>query len=288
MGRALKSFAEEKYMMNLREYDFHYRHLEKLVTNMFTWENLPDTISSRFIEDTLFHNGMCVFYRNNKKILTVSKAVSNYLNNQDEPSEFTCYSNSTLENASETRSISTAVPIFNNTLMQGSCLDVSYFASKLTNIDRAIDVNLENIKQPFLIIAPEGQEISARKLMQKRSNGEPFILAYEDSIKNIEIKPFNFDIKNYTKELAELKQNTMSEALTYFGINNVNISKRERLTSGETEQNNEQIGFNNASMYNMRKLAEEKINDMFKCNIKVVRNIEVCREVERYVHGTDK
>lgn len=280
MGRALKSYAEYKYRQNTREYDFHYRHLKKLVTNMFVWEGLPEHISTRFLEDVLFHNGLVVFHENSKGILTVSRAVSNYINNYDEPSEFTCYSRNMDEEEQIKKSILECVPIYNNNLMEGSAGDVMYFAQKLTNVDKTINVNLENLKQPYLILAPEGQELSVEKMMQKRSNGEPFILMYENGMKNIEIKPFNFDVKNYTKELQEVKQNIMSEALTFFGIDNVNIYKRERLTSGEVEQNNDQISINRESMFKARKTACEKINAMFNLNVDVKTNDSVCKEVE--------
>ena len=288
MGRALKSYAELKYRQNTREFDFHYRHLKKLITNMFKWEGLPDYISTRFLEDVLFHNGLVVFCENDSKILTVTRATSTYLNEYDEPSEFQCYSRNTNQLDNFTRNINNCVPIYNNSLMQGSSVDVLYFAQKLTNIDKAINVNLENLKQPYLISAPEGQEISVEKIMQKRANGEPFILTYADSMKNIEIKPFNFDIKNYTKELQEVKQNQLAEALTYYGINNVNIYKRERLTSGEVDQNNEQIFFNKESMLHCREQACLKINKMFNLNSSVHINTEICKEVNEYVQGADK
>lgn len=281
MGKALKSYAEYKLRETTREYDFHYKHLKKLVTNMFKWEGLPAQISERFIEDVLFHNGLVVFHENNKKILTVSRAVSSFINAYDEPSEFTCYSRDINELSSESKSILECVPIYNNTLMEGSSYEVSYFANKLTNVDKTIDVNLDNIKTPFIITAPEGQQLTVETLMSKRANGEPWILMYEDGMRDIKIQPFNFDIKNYTKELTEMKQNIMAEALTYFGIDNVNVYKRERLTSGEVEQNDDHIAINRSSMLKTRQLACDKINEMFGLNVSVTMNENIGKEVDK-------
>lgn len=281
MGKALKSYAEYKLRETTREYDFHYKHLKKLVTNMFKWEGLPTQISERFIEDVLFHNGLVVFHENNKKILTVSRAVSSFINSYDEPSEFTCYSRDINELSSESKSILECVPIYNNTLMEGSSYEVSYFANKLTNVDKTIDVNLDNIKTPFIITAPEGQQLTVETLMGKRANGEPWILMYEEGMRDIKIQPFNFDIKNYTKELTEMKQNIMAEALTYFGIDNVNVYKRERLTSGEVEQNDDHIAINRSSMLKTRQLACDKINEMFNLNVSVTMNENIGKEVDK-------
>lgn len=281
MGKALKSYAEYKLRETTREYDFHYKHLKKLVTNMFKWEGLPTQISERFIEDVLFHNGLVVFHENTKKILTVSRAVSSFINSYDEPSEFTCYSRDINELSSESKSILECVPIYNNTLMEGSSYEVSYFANKLTNVDKTIDVNLDNIKTPFIITAPEGQQLTVETLMSKRANGEPWILMYEDGMRDIKIQPFNFDIKNYTKELTEMKQNIMAEALTYFGIDNVNVYKRERLTSGEVEQNDDHIAINRSSMLKTRQLACDKINEMFNLNVSVTMNENIGKEVDK-------
>lgn len=281
MGKALKSYAEYKLRETTREYDFHYKHLKKLVTNMFTWEGLPEQISARFIEDVLFHNGLVVFHENKKKILTVSRAVSSFINSYDEPCEFNCYSRDMNELESERKTLLECVPIYNNTLMEGSSYEVSYFANKLANVDKTIDVNLDNIKTPFIITAPEGQQLTVETLMSKRANGEPWILMYEEGMRDIKVQPFNFDIKNYTKELTEMKQNIMAEALTYFGIDNVNVYKRERLTSGEVEQNDDNIAINRNSMDKMRQIASAKINDMFGLNTRVYMNEDVCEEVDK-------
>ena len=40
---------------------YYYKMLLNRVINMFTWENLPETIKPRYIEKSLFHFGKAIF-----------------------------------------------------------------------------------------------------------------------------------------------------------------------------------------------------------------------------------
>ena len=41
-------------------YRLIYDRYKMLALNMFMWEGLPDTIKSRHIENSLYHNGLCI------------------------------------------------------------------------------------------------------------------------------------------------------------------------------------------------------------------------------------
>ena len=56
-----------------------------------------------------------------------------------------------------------------------------------------------------------------------------------------------------------------------FGINNVNILKKERLNTGEVNQNNEQIQLSKDTFYDTRKKSVDEINKKFNLNIEIER-----------------
>ena len=60
--------------------------------------------------------------------------------------------------------------------------------------------------------------------------------------------------------------------MTFFGINNVNINKKERLITNEVDSNNEEIALSNDSMLDERVKAIEMVNKKFDCDIKVLYN----------------
>jgi hypothetical protein len=49
--------------MNDRTYQFYYRRLTDLAISMFEWKNLPPTVDERFLELTLYTDGMAVFFK---------------------------------------------------------------------------------------------------------------------------------------------------------------------------------------------------------------------------------
>jgi hypothetical protein len=57
--------------------------------------------------------------------------------------------------------------------------------------------------------------------------------------------------------------------MTFMGINNANMDKRERLVDDEVRANNEQVEMSYQIMLKAREMACEKINKLFGTNISV-------------------
>ena len=82
-------------------------------------------------------------------------------------------------------------------------------------------------------------------------------------------KVLKTDAPFVARNLYDLKVQYWNEALTYLGISNTNIQKKERLISDEVTR---AMGATIASRYsrlNARREAVEKINKMFGLNIEV-------------------
>lgn len=277
MGKALQSFAEWRLLENLREYDFYFKKYKKLLLSMFKWDNLPDGISSRFIEDKLFHNGELIFFKSKMGFYVVSQCTEIGLNDYEEPTGYRAYG---INKINELVLAKDCVPIWNDLFKEGNAHNVHFFAKRLSNIEKTIDVNLEQLKNPYIVSCPEGQRETVKQIMKQKTEGVPYIFTSDDFNGLSDIHVFDLNIKNHTKELMEVKHTYENEGLTFFGINNVNILKRERLTSGETEQNDEQIKFNKQSMLYARQQAVEKINEKFNQNIKISINNYIADKLE--------
>ena len=266
MGK-LKTYAEWRLQENLIEYDFYFNKFKKLLMIMYRWENMPDGISMRYLEEQLFYNGYVIFFKSKLGFYVVCKASPVGFNNYNEFTDFHAVSDDGSIN--EYVKHENCVIIYNDITRRGSVSDVNYFSKKISNIVKTIDINLENMKNPYIIETPEGQKETVKQVLTKKTNGEPYILVNDAYLKNVKSSVFNLDIKDYTQSLTLLKNEIINEALTYFGINNVNVLKRERLTSGETDQNNEQILLSKNTYYECRRKAAEEINEKFKLDVKL-------------------
>ena len=63
MGRRRKTNFDESLAYNACTFQFYLNRLMELSISMFDWQNLPDSIDSRFLETILFVNGSIVFFK---------------------------------------------------------------------------------------------------------------------------------------------------------------------------------------------------------------------------------
>lgn len=199
--------------------------------------------------------------------------------------------NGYLKDLNETNS----VIIHNNMLHTNSVEACKMFALRLANIDRTIDVNINAQKTPVLIKSGENERLSMVNLYQQYDGGMPFIFG-SDQLNTDNITALRTDAPFVAPQLYELKTNIWNEALTYLGISNVNITKRERLVSDEVNRSQGGSIASKFSRLHERQTAVEKINKMFGTNISVdyreeldtsLDDLNVSRETSTSQKGDD-
>ena len=115
--------------MNDRTYIQYYNRLTELATTMFSWKNLPNTIDARFLEMTLFSDGVAVFFKDDVMgFLALQCMIGGNLNVYRIPVDRTAYATN---GYNQKLNATNSVLIFNNYLHTNSTLDVEMF-SKLT------------------------------------------------------------------------------------------------------------------------------------------------------------
>lgn len=279
MGKKYKTYADWREKENLSEYSFYFRRFKRLLLSLFVWKNLPDGISSRFIEESLFYTGFVIFYKSVGGFYRVSKANVIRENEYNEPSIFKAYCNNiSFEIDDRFLKSDECVCIYNDVLREGNFDNVNFFSKKLCNIEKTIDCDLEHLKHPYIIGAPEGKVEEVRRMIAKAVNGEPYIVEKNGGItsSNYDYSFFNAGAPNNISDLQDLKHEYINEALTFFGVNNVNVLKKERLTSGESDQNNQEILLNRSSILHTRKQACEEIRKKFddvKIDVDISENV---------------
>ena len=247
-------------------FQYYYNRLTELAISMFEWKNLPESVDTRFLELTLFSDGMCIFFRDevmgelalqtmiggNLSVYRIPKIRRAYATNG--------YNKKLDENDS--------VIIFNNMIHTNSIRDIEMFAQRLYNIDRTIDVNINAQKTPILITCNENERLTMKNIYKEFDGNSPVIYAN----KGFDPKSVNVlktDAPLVADKLYQLKTQIWNEALTYLGISNINVQKKERLLQDEVTRN---LGGTIASRYprlEARKQACQQINKMFNLDIDV-------------------
>lgn len=254
-------------IMNNRTYQFIYERLVDLAISMFEWENLPDEIDSRFMELCLFGEGMCVFFKDEdlEQFLAIQCMIGAPLNVYRIPTIRTAYASNGYQRHLTDKD---SVLIYNNYLHTNSQLGIELYTRRLYEIVRTMDVNIKAQKTPVLLISDENQRLVMKNLYKQYDGNEPFI--FGDKKLNLDgVKVLSTQAPYVADKLMQNYTQVWNEALTFLGISNTNVNKKERLISEEISRN---MGATVASRYSrldMRKRACEEINKMFDLNIDV-------------------
>lgn len=258
---------DESAVMNNATYIQYFNRLVELSISMFEWQGLPETVDPRYLELHLFQNGSMVYFRDEVMGDLCLDCIAN--------GQFDVYGNPTSRRAyssynqyQKTLNESDSVIIWNNYLRQPSVLDVKMFAKRLYNLDRIIDVNANAQKTPVLVQGTEKQRLTLINLYKEFDGNAPFIFGDKNLDLN-SLKAISTNAPYVADKLYQLKTQIWNEALTYLGISNLNIQKKERMITDEVQRNQGGTIASRYSRLEARREAVDKINRMFGTDISV-------------------
>ena len=264
MRKKKKTHFLESAELNNRTYWQYYNRLTELAMSTFEWKNVPPSIDKRFLEMTLFSDGYAIFFKDEVlDFVGLQCMIGGKLNVYRIPMERTAYStNGYQKRLTEENS----VIVYNNLIRTNSLLDVEMFATRLYNIDRTIDVNVNAQKTPILIQCDEKQRLTFKNLFKEYDGNAPVIYGSK-GIDTKGITVLKTDAPYQADKLQELKVQIWNEALTYLGISNINIQKKERMVTDEVIRNQGGTIASRYSRLEARREACEVINNMFGLDI---------------------
>lgn len=144
---------------------------------------------------------------------------------------------------------------------------VQLLITKIVDVEMVLNTNLTTMKMPFFIaVSPEDKDRITR-LMDAIMNDEPVVWGdFENilSIKNvITSTPYLID------KLYDYKTSRENELLTYLGLQNNPIEKRERLLTDEVNANNEVIETSGNSFVEAIQEFFDRCNKLFGTNYSI-------------------
>ena len=250
--------------------DYYFR-LMLIARALFKWENLPNGIDEKWIESYIYCEGKCLFYNDPTIGLMVAKlAEDGTLNYYDEPTKVKPVATNYIYEGKQLINNNNCVIIRNNDLMLPTAPTIRLYAYDLATIKRTIDVNISAQKTPIVVRCSDKQKLSFKQAINQRADNEPVIYADKNfdlsQIQILDLKPpVVFD------KLQIQKHAIWNECMTFLGINNANMDKRERVVTDEVQANDEQVRASEDVMLKAREKACELINGMFGTDIRVHR-----------------
>lgn len=263
---------EKEYSKNHTEQ--LYNRFLNLALNRFSWDNLPNGITSRKIEEMLIKNGQVMFTKDEELGVYICLKCNGtgIFDMYNEPLKYQLFGSNGYNKIVDRDE---GVVIRNNACCTNDSSDLMLFAERINEIEQTMDINLNGQKTPYIILCDEKERLTFKNILKQVNTYKYAIFGS----KKLNIKDniiLNTKSEYLLDKLQNQKMEVVNELLTFLGINNNNTNKRERLLVDEVNANNDFILVNLDHMYDERKLACDLINEKFGLKITVSkRNVQL-------------
>ena len=262
-------------VLNDATYIDYLDRFKKVALSIFEWVNLPKSMNARWLEMCLFYKGQATLLKDKKYGFINTNCASNgYVNIYGLPTKLNCYSFEFQEDRDlytglnpiedlEEQQYKECILVQNNYESVPTCGTLELFAYRLYEAERTCDVNVKAQKTPVMIVVDENQRLMMENLYNQYDGNQPFIFGDKQQLDSNMIKGISTQAPYVVDKLTEYKKEIWNDALSFLGINNINIDKKERLITGEANANNEFINLNLQSYLAPRVEACRQFNELF-------------------------
>ena len=269
---------QESLEINDETYMDYLARFRRIALSMFEWINLPKSMNSRFLELCLYYTGKAALLKDKRYgFINTKCAGTGYVNIYGLPTKLHCFSyafesyrtlytglNPMLtDKQKEARDNYECILVQNNWEALPTVSSMELYAMRLYEAQRVCDINIIAQKTPVLLIADEKQRLFLENLYQQYNGNQPFIFGDKDQLGEQTIKSINTQAPYVADKITDYKKEIWNEALTFLGVNNIMLEKKERLVTDEANSNNELINLNLQSFLAPRQEACRQFNEKY-------------------------
>lgn len=272
MGKKTNSFFTS-LIDNQFSFMNYFEELVNIAVSSIRWEGLPPEIDERYLEYILCLHGYALFYRDEfaERYVALRCTIGAPFNVYNVPTERVAYANN---NYIYRPGADKSVLIYNNYLRTSMASRLQYYAKRLYDLDRTIDINARTQKTPILLACDADDRLTILNLYKKYDGNEP-VIAGTSSIKADSLKALSTGAPYVGDKLYDLRMNIMNEVLCYIGINNMADHKKERMSKDEVNITNGFVYANRQARLAMREQAAREIKSKFGLEVTPIYNTDL-------------
>lgn len=284
MGKKNNRKFYETLSLNNESFRIWESFFRRIALARFEWDNIPKTMNARYLELCLYSFGKASLLKDEERDYINTKVTNGgVINIYGLPTALKCFSYGYQSN----RELYTgkneingndpykeAILVMNDYDILPSINQMDIFCYRLASCDRICDINVNAQKTPVLVLADDKILLSVKNLVNEYDGNEPFIVVNKNQLGADSLRSINTGAPIVTKQIDEHKKEIINEALTYLGINNINIEKKERAVRDEINSNNEVINLNMQNYLEPRLQACKEFNELFNLKVEEISKEE--------------
>lgn len=293
----IKESQKEGWVFNPHErFLSHFFEYQNFITNMFVYDNLPDTIDENFLEMYLNANGTVGWTKNGDDLIIINGGRSgkvglyglgeNYIGTNNDP---------------EIGEVTFKVGIdgvvgYNNSTMSPD-FDFEFIPYVLCEIEKSILFNIRYARLAPIFEASDSKEKDAiEKLLNDIDDGKMVNVISEDILKELEGEANNTKVFNLTdvKEIDKLQyllkayEDIKRIYHTKYGLSDHGSSKLAQQTVDEVNGSTSSAFTLALNMLYYRRIMLEDVNAMFNTNITVRFSPAWELEYSKFIYDSER
>ena len=235
---------------------------------IFEYKGLPDTIPQRMLEFLLQVNGYACFGKCNGDLYAFYGGLGGEPDAYYRPT-ICVVANPYLKFNKSFKIDEDCVIMRNDSLLYGLLPLFSRYATAMAENDISFRLSSVNTRIEFLLSAPDDNTKSAaEKFLKDIEEGKQGVIASNEFLEGIKAQEVGRSMRTFT-DLIEYQQYLKASWFNEIGLNANYNMKREKLSTTESQMNNDALLPLVEDMLEQRRLACEKINEMFGTDISV-------------------
>lgn len=270
MGQASFKRKKAEWLFN-QKYNYWLTRILRLASSSIKWEGLPDYIDTVRLENILNRSGSAIIGYDeylDRYFMASNASVGNIDINGYPMDRKGIFANG--QNVNFTPE--TSVIIYNNSMRMADLWIFQLIAYEMADYDSAIKVNMNSQKTMPIIPTTQEQQLSIENAYNDLQNNLPYALVERNGF---DVEGFKnalvFDNrKSFTSDLMiGVEREMWNRCLTFIGVNNVNVEKKERVNVQETTSNLDEILYMRRDRLNAREFAGKQMKELWGWNVKV-------------------
>ena len=253
------------YYQQRRYFQVWYRALKTIAMSSIKWNNVPAGVDVRAIEYILLHFGCGGMFEESGGLLFAQATFADMVNLYYNPNEVMLCAPSGQYWYRHAQPWGDALGIvhdpdcavcWDNMLREPILLTIRTYAERLARYDYVMDMNIDAQLTPWVIAAPPEKGKQRSKLRGKLQRQDQY---WEVTDTGKDELPFVMQTgaEYVADKIQANKMMLVNEVLTFLGVDNTNVDKKERVQTAEVLSNNEMI----MSMRESRIKAREQFCD---------------------------